>query len=117
MDTYLDRIGIKKAITLAIIVLAGESFAVWFVKSSIISGSKTLFYLTLFLSMLNLVVLMETAFIIRRITKMLGSKFLVGSLLFTLTVQAKKSQQNEARYRLSRLAAANLYKLLHIKKV
>lgn len=117
MNIYLDQIGVKKATLLAVAILALESFAVWVVKAHFVLDAKQLFYLTLLLMLLNLSILLETALVIRRIIWMLSTRSLVNALLTKLTLEAKKSQQGETRYRLNRLATVNLYKLLHVKKV
>ena len=117
MDIYLNRIGVKQATVLAVIVLALESLAVWLAKTSVVNSEKALLYLTFLFVLLNLTVLLETARVIRRVIQMLSTRSLVEALLDKLTLEAKKSQQSEARYRLNRLASANLYKMLQIKKV
>ena len=117
MDIYLDRIGVKKTLILTVLVLAIESLAAWFTRISIVSGSKLLFYLTFLLILLNLSVLLETALIISRVIRMLSTKSLLDALLTKLSLEAKKSQQNEARYRFKRFAAQRFYELLHINKV
>lgn len=117
MDIYLDQIGVNKTTVFAVIVLALESLAVWFTRASIVNGAKPLFYLTFLFTLLNLTVLLETSLVIRRVIRMLSTKSLINALVTKLTLESKKSQQSETRYRLTRLATVNLYKMLQIKKV
>jgi hypothetical protein len=101
MDIYLDRIGVKKAMVLAVAMLALESIAIWVVRAHFVPDVKPLFYLTLILMLLNLSVLLETTLVIKRVIRMLSTRSLVNALLTKLTLEAKKSQHGEIRYRLN----------------
>lgn len=102
IDVYFDHIGIKRT-TLAILFGLGlESLFLWCIQSELIRSPKILFYITLFMLLFGLSVLLESAFSIWRLRATISSDFLTRALLQRLRLEVTNSQRVEAQRRLTR---------------
>lgn len=118
VDIYLEETNLKRTAIWALIFLATEAIfmAIFRAEINFIARPEWLLYLIFLFTLLNIAVIYETGKTIWDLRRSLSDRFLVETLITTLTSKIRLSQKAEVLYRLSHINSLKFYEQFGLDK-